>query len=174
MHSRYQARSWRIRLGIFAAALGATGWAWGCGVKSAPIPPELARPEKIVDLRAGADRSGIKLDWGRPAHYASGHTMRDLADFVILRGEGDSAMQPLVKLPVTDQERFSPQRDFTYVDGETTLGSRYRYAIVSETSDGYTSEASNEVDFTRIKPPPPPNPDTFALPAPSPFPDNTP
>ena len=174
MHSHHQARSWRVRLWTFTAALGATGWVWGCGVKSAPIPPELARPEKIADLRASADRNGIKLNWGRPSHYASGHTMRDLGDFVILRGEGDSAMQPLVKLPVTDQERFSPQRDFTYVDGETTLGSRYRYAIVSETGDGYTSEASNEADFTRIKPPPPPNPDTFALPAPSPLPDTTP
>jgi hypothetical protein len=139
-----------------------------CGVKSAPIAPEFARPERTFDLHASADHAGIKLTWQRPTHYVGGRTMRDLSGFVILRAEDDAASEPLVELPVTDQERFSVQHDFSYVDGETVIGHTYRYELVSKTNDGSVSERSNEVDFTRITPPPPPNPNTYQLPAPAP------
>ncbi|HLW70736.1 MAG TPA: hypothetical protein VKS22_08960 [Candidatus Binataceae bacterium] len=150
---------------VFVAAFGA-----GCGVKSAPLPPELARPERILDLRALADPHGIKLAWSRPIRLTGGHSMRDLSGFVILRAEGDAPMVALVKIPVTDQQRFSVQHEFDYLDAETVIGDRYRYQVVSETSDGYTSDASNEVGFTRVKPLPPPNPATYALPTPAPLP----
>lgn len=137
----------------------------GCGVKSAPLAPELARPERIADLRATPDANGIKLSWGRPTRYTGGHTMRDLGGFVILRAPSRRGrMEPLAELPVTDRERFAVEHEFSYIDNETVVGQAYRYAIVSRTLDGYVSDASNTVDFTRIKPPPPPNPDTFKLP----------
>ena len=137
----------------------------GCGVKSSPIAPELIHPEPIADLRALPDNHGIKLSWGRPTHYTGGRTMRDLGGFVILRGAGTSGpLAPLVELPVNDQERFAIEHDFSYIDSETAVGAAYRYQIVSRTLDGYSSAASNEVDFKRINPPPPPNPDTFKLP----------
>jgi hypothetical protein len=85
-------------------------------------------------------------------HYVSGHTMRDLGGFVLLRGEGDQPFKPLVELPVTDQERFSPQHTYSYLDGETQPGNRYRYEIVSRTLDGYVSAPSNKVQFTRVQP----------------------
>jgi hypothetical protein len=141
----------------------------GCGVKSAPLAPELVKPQRITDLRASADPNGIKLTWERPTRYSGGHTMRDLGGFVILRSEENGPAQPLVELPVTDHERFSVQHQFGYIDNETILGKRYAYQIVSRTTDGYVSEPSNEVAFTRIKPPPPPNPDTYSLPTPAPL-----
>ncbi|HXD91162.1 MAG TPA: hypothetical protein VNU00_08875 [Candidatus Binataceae bacterium] len=145
--------------------LGALLLAAGCGVKSAPVPPELARPERIADLRAVPDANGIKLSWGRPTRYSGGHTMRDLGGFVILRASSaNGQMEPLAELPVTDRERFAIEHEFSYIDNETVVGQVYRYAIVSRTLDGYVSEASNTVDFTRVRPPPPPNPDTFKLP----------
>jgi hypothetical protein len=145
--------------------LGALLLAAGCGVKSAPLPPELARPERIADLHATPDANGIKLSWGRPTRYSGGHAMRDLGGFVILRAAtANGQMEPLAELPVTDRERFSVEHEFSYIDNETVVGQAYRYAIVSRTLDGYVSETSNPVDFTRIKPPPPPNPDTFRLP----------
>jgi hypothetical protein len=146
----------------------------GCGVKSAPIPPEYARPERIIDLHADAAIGGIELTWTRPDSYVGGHSMRDLSGFLLMRGEGDAPMTLLVKIPVTDRERFQTQDEFTYLDGETHLGSRYRYNIIAETDDGYHSEPSNQVDFTRIKPPVSPNPDNFKLPKPSPLPTGTP
>ena len=86
-------------------------------------------------------------------HYVSGHTLRDLGGFVVLRSQGNQPFQPLVQIPVTDQERFSPQRTYSYVDGETQLGDSYRYEIVSRTIDGYTSAPSNQVRVTRVEPP---------------------
>jgi hypothetical protein len=107
-------------------------------------------------------------------HYVSGHTMRDLGGFVLLRSEGNQPFQPVVELPVTDQERFAPQRTFTYVDGETRIGSSYRYEVVSRTTDGYTSAPSNEVKFTRVSPHRNLNPQNLTLPTPAPLPTNLP
>jgi uncharacterized protein len=161
-----------VAIGMSVAIL-ATSLA-GCGVKSAPIPPEYARPERIIDLHADAAVGGIELTWTRPDSYVGGHTMRDLSGFLLMRGEGDAPMTMLIKIPVTDRERFQVQDEFTYLDGETRMGSRYRYSIIAETDDGYHSEPSNQVDFTRIKPPVSPNPDNFKLPKPSPLPTGTP
>jgi len=146
----------------------------GCGVKSAPVPPEYASPERILSLHAQAGAGGIKLTWDRPTHYNGGHAMRDLSDFVLIRAEGDGPMTALIKIPVTDQERFQIEDEFTYLDAETRMGDRYRYAVIAETSGGYRSEPSNEVQFTRIKSPLTPNPDNYKLPAPSPLPTDTP
>ncbi len=90
--------------------------------------------------------------------------MRDLGSFVILRGTAAGSMTPLVELQVTDRERFSVERDFSYIDGATAMNGRYRYEVLSKTVDGYVSEPSNEVEFTRVKPAPAPNPDDFHLP----------
>jgi hypothetical protein len=122
----------------------------GCGVKSAPIAPELVRPAQITDLRAVADPNGIKLLWERPTHYSGGRTMRDLGGFVIMRAEASGPLTALVELPVTDRERFAPQHQFSYIDNETTLGHDYRYQIIAKTTDGYVSVPSNEAAFTRI------------------------
>jgi hypothetical protein len=144
----------------------------GCGVKSTPVPPEIVHPAAISDLHASADSAGINLTWSRPMHYVSGHSMRDLGGFVLLRGEGNQPLQPLVELPVTDQERFSVQHTFSYVDEEAQVGNSYRYEIISRTTDGYTSAPSNRVQFTRIQPQL--KPQNFALPTPTPLPTNLP
>jgi hypothetical protein len=154
---------------LLPCAIALAGLLAGCGVKSAPQAPELVQPERIQDLSAAADHAGIRLSWQRPTHYAGGHLMRDLGSFVILRGTAAGSMTPLVELPVTDRERFSVERDFSYIDGATAMNGRYRYEVLSKTVDGYVSEPSNEVEFTRVKPAPAPNPDDFHLPpAPAP------
>ena len=146
----------------------------GCGVKSTPVPPETVYPAAISDLHATADPAGINLTWSRPMHYVSGHSMRDLGGFVLLRGEGNQPFEPLVELPVTDQERFSPERTYSYVDGEARVGNSYRYEIISRTTDGYTSAPSNQVRFTRVWPHKTLQPQNFVLPTPSPLPTNLP
>jgi len=107
-------------------------------------------------------------------YYVSGHSMRDLGGFVLLRGEGNQPFQPLARLPVSDQERFSPQLTFSYLDNKTQVGNSYRYKIISHTTDGYTSAPSNEVEFTRARPYETLKPQNFALPTPAPFPANLP
>jgi len=146
----------------------------GCGVKSAPVAPEYARPERILTLRAQPAVGGINLTWARPTHYNGGRQMRDLSSFVVMRGEGDGPMTALVEIPVTDRERFQIEDEFSYLDGETTMGSHYRYSVIAKAAGSYRSQPSNEVDMTRIKPPLAPNPNTYKLSAPSASPTDTP
>jgi hypothetical protein len=142
----------------------------GCGVKSMPIPPEAARPEKILDLEAATAKNGIRLTWGRPDNYAGGQKMRDLAGFTVSRSEADGPYRKIIDIPVTDQGRFQVQRTFTYMDNATELGKSYRYQVVSNTTDGYVSVPSNTVTVLRKIPPPAPKPEDFVLPTTPPLP----
>ena len=142
----------------------------GCGVKSVPIPPEAARPAKILNLEGTSSNNGIRLTWSRPENYAGGQKMRDLGGFTISRSTGDAPFQKIGEIPVTDQGRFQVERTFTYTDTATELGSTYRYQVISNTTDGYHSESSNIATVIRRVPKPPPNPETFVVPTPAPLP----
>ncbi len=141
----------------------------GCGVKSAPIPPEAARPEQILGLEATSAKNGIHLTWGRPYQYAGGDKLTDLAIFSVSRADEVGPFQKIGQVPVTDQGRFQLQSSFSYFDPATEVGKTYRYQVVSSTADGYLSEPSNVVTIMRKIPPPPPNPETFVLPTPTPL-----
>jgi hypothetical protein len=142
----------------------------GCGVKSQPIPPESARPEKILDLQASSTKTGIRLTWNRPENYAGGQKMRDLGSFTISRGETGGPFEQIGQIQVDDEGRFQVQRIFTLTDSAAVLGRTYHYQVISTTTDGYVSAPSNDVTVTRRVPSPPPNPENFVLPTPVPLP----
>jgi len=154
---------------LICVALAGLGWL-GCGVKSIPIPPEAARPEKIQNLEATSLKDGIKLSWSRPEVYAGGQKMRDLGSFTITRSGTDGPFENVGEITVDDQGRFQVQRTFTYTDDATKLGSTYRYQVISNTTDGYHSQPSNTATIVRKEPSPPPNPETYVLPTPVPLP----
>lgn len=157
------------RLAVLAIATIATAAvSIGCGVKSPPIPPEEARPERIVDLHGVSVREGIRLSWGRPTRYAGGKDMRDLAGFTVMRSAGDEPFDKLTWVPITDQGRFRIQREFNYIDTGATLGHAYRYAVIARTTDDYESQPSNVVTMVRSETPEPPNPENYVLPTPKP------
>jgi len=141
----------------------------GCGVKSPPVPPQEAIPERIVSLDATSQKNGVMLSWERPDRTAGGHTMRDLGSFEVERAEDTAAFAPLVEIPVTDQDRFQQQRKFTYLDGGAQAGHHYRYQVISLTLDSYRSDPSNEAEITHQIPKPPPNPEDFVIPQPKPL-----
>jgi len=149
--------------------IGAALWL-GCGVKSQPVPPERATPERIVGLRASIERKGILLTWERPQRYAGGGRMRNLARFDVMRASATGQYQKIAELLVTDQQRFQQQQRFNYLDKDVRVGETYRYEVISVTDDGYRSAPSNEVAITRTIPKPPPSPEHFVLPTPTPLP----
>jgi len=155
--------------GVLAAALGAL-LLTGCGVKSPPIPPERAVPERIVGLDATAEKNGVQLSWERPDQTAGGGKLRDLGSFEVERAENTSEFQQLIEIPVTDQDRFQQQRKFTYLDAGAQVGHHYRYQVISSTLDGYRSDPSNEAEITYHLPEPPPNPENFVIPQPKSLP----
>jgi hypothetical protein len=142
----------------------------GCGMKNRPEPPSMVRPQRITDLQAVSAANGIRIRWGRPEHYTSGKRMRDLGKFEILRAVGGGESTLLADIPVTDLQRFRQQRHFTYLDTDTKIGQRYRYQIISVTTDGYESQPSNQAETVRAVPTPTPNPENFVLPTPVPLP----
>jgi hypothetical protein len=141
----------------------------GCGVKSQPIPPEAARPEKILGLEAANAKEGIRLTWDRPDNYAGGAKMTDLGGFAISRAQEGKPPEKIGDLQVHDEGRFQVQRTFTFIDGDTIMGKTYHYEVTSNTTDGYVSEPSNDVLITRRAASAPPNPDTFVVPTPVPL-----
>jgi hypothetical protein len=162
-------RYWGLLAGAILVFAAAATWV-GCGVKSPPIPPEFAKPERIMNLTVDSEKRGIELTWGRPDRYVGGDTLRDLAKFIVTRSDAGAAYQAIKEVPVTDKDRFQKQRVFQYLDKNTVVGHSYRYRVISETSDGYESDPSNEVTMVRTIPPPPPNPETYVLPTPKPLP----
>lgn len=161
-------RNWMAA--VSAAAIAACVLWLGCGVKSPPVPPQQAVPERIVDLTAASGKDGIHLGWERPDRYAGGRRMRDLGKFDVYRAQDSGGYRPLVEIPVNDQQRFQQQRHFDYVDSATEIGHSYKYQVLSETQDGYRSVPSNEAEATRVVPKPTPNPENFVLPQPTPLP----
>ena len=141
----------------------------GCGVKSQPIPPEAARPEKIAGLEAANAKEGIRLTWIRPENYAGGAKMKDLGSFSISRAEEGKPAEKIGDIQVHDEGRFQVQNNFEFIDGSTILGKTYHYQVISSTTDGYVSEPSNDVSIVRRNASAPPNPDTFVVPTPVPL-----
>src|SRR6202035_1492324 len=85
-------RRWLLEW-ISAAALTASIFVAACGVKSPPIAPERAVPERIVGLDATSKKNGVLLSWERPDRTAGGGKMRDLGSFEIDRAENTNAFQ---------------------------------------------------------------------------------
>jgi len=153
-----------------AAAFAASIFLSGCGVKSPPVPPEQAVPERIVGLDATSQKNGVLLSWERPDRTAGGGRLRDLGSFEIDRAENTGTFRPLTEVPVTDQDRFQQQRKFSYLDGSAEVGHHYRYQVISATLDAYRSDPSNEAEITHQLPKAPPNPENFVIPQPKPLP----
>lgn len=125
----------------------------GCGKKGDPRAPEFAVPEPIRDLKAQAESRGITLTWTRPTRYVGGRELRDLAAFVVFRGEVSkncpdcpAPYRELATLSVEDQEKFIKKRDLRFVDAELTPQTIYRYRVFSQLTDGSLSDPSNEVE----------------------------
>ncbi|MGH7923886.1 MAG: hypothetical protein ACREQH_04755, partial [Candidatus Binatus sp.] len=134
-----------------------------------PIPPEAARPEKILALEAVNAKEGIRLTWDRPDNYAGGAKMNDLGGFSLSRAEEGKPVEKIGDIQVHDEGRFQVQRTFTFIDGSTIMGKTYHYQVTSNTTDGYVSEPSNDVTIIRRNPSVPPNPETFVVPTPVPI-----
>jgi hypothetical protein len=123
-----------------------------CGRKALPRPPEDVVPKTITDLTASNVADGVQLSWTRPRTYADGERMTDLGGFVVERADGTDPRAPfkrVAQLEVTDRDRFRQIKRFRHVDHDTSVGTQYRYRVVSFTIDRYFSAPSNVVTVER-------------------------
>jgi hypothetical protein len=122
----------------------------GCGRKAPPRPPEDVVPRRLADLAASNLPDGVQLSWSRPQLYADGERMTDLGGFVVERATGEELQyQKIATLEVTDRDRFRQIKRFKHVDHDVTVGTTYRYRVVSFTLDRYFSQPSNAVIIER-------------------------
>src|SRR5262249_42671838 len=105
-----RARGPRMRTAMLVGLLALT---LACGPKAPPVPPQLVRPEPVSELGAMATPDGVRLTWGRPDHYTSGKSMKDLGGFTIERAAGDGGQFVRVgTVEVTDRTRFRKEHRF--------------------------------------------------------------
>ena len=137
-------------------------------MKSQPIPPEAARPEKIVGLEAANVKEGIRLTWDRPESYAGGAKMKDLGSFSISRAEEGKPAEKIGDIQVHDEGRFQVQNTFYLhrrldrhgqdlsLPGDFQHHRRLRQRAVQRRGDRAQESLSRAA----------PNPDTFVVPTP--------
>lgn len=114
-----------------------------CGLKTAPIAPELVEPMPPSSLRASPAADGVRLLWRRPTRYVGGARMRDIERFEIERTPADAEAWTLVgTLDMEDRYRLRQPRRIEWTDATAVPGTRYRYRVTAVTRDDRTSVAS--------------------------------
>jgi len=130
--------TWHRCLVLTAATIAA------CGLKTAPVAPELVQPRPATDLRATSVASGVRLVWRRPTRYSGGGRMRDLERFAIERSDGDAA--PFTSagvLVLRDRYQLRQPARLEWIDTTAVPGMQYRYRVVAVTLDGTASPPSD-------------------------------
>jgi hypothetical protein len=117
----------------------------GCGLKADPRGADQVRPRTITSLSGRPQPDGIHLEWQRPAAYANGQRMDDLGGFLVFRGLPGEEAKEIANIPVTDRDRFRPEKTFGYVDKEAGPSATVYYRVISYTTDSYYSLPSNQV-----------------------------
>jgi hypothetical protein len=134
----------RLNTLVLCAALCAAA----CGLKADPRGADQVRPKTISNLSAQLATDGVHLAWQRPATYMNGQRMDDLGGFLVFRGQQGQKAKQIGDVPVTDRERFRPEKKFEYVDKGGAKGETVFYRVVSYTTDQYYSFPSNQVTVT--------------------------
>jgi hypothetical protein len=116
-----------------------------CGLKADPRGADQVRPRTISSLAGKPADDGVHLEWRRPASYVNGQRMDDLGGFLVFRGLPGEQAQQIADIPVTDRDRFRPEKKFSYVDKQAGRGATVYYRVITYTTDNYYSFPSNQV-----------------------------
>jgi len=134
------------------AALLLTACTLACGVRTDPRPPEETAPRPPHDLEARVVPGGVHLTWERPDRSADGERLWDLIGFVIERRPESGEFAVIHSVPVTDNDRIRPQRDFAFDDADPPTGMLF-YRVRGFTSGGQHGYPCAPV-LVRIEPEP--------------------
>jgi len=124
----------------------------GCGKKGDPVPPRLALPPAVSDLRSEKKEQGIELHWTTAIPDGS---------FKILRSERFPDEEDCIDCPrnyvvISELSDGDPQLrndqssgTYTWIDASVKSENSYFYRIVVCDASGFCSEPSNIVDASR-------------------------
>jgi len=127
-----------LLVALSAASLGGLS---GCGVRSAPRPPEDTAPIITGELEVRRDDGAVVLRWNRAERSADGRRLDDLAAFVVeRRRDGEDAWEKLGAVDVLDQEKIRRRRNFSWRD-DTPGSSAAFYRVRAVCTDGQEGPA---------------------------------
>ena len=112
----------------------------GCGVRTAPRPPEDTAPKPPAELDARLDETGVRLRWERPSQAVDGDRLYDLAGFVVERRSEGAEFIVFDRIQVDDNDRIRPQQSFTIEDPSPPTG-LVLYRVRSVAADGQHGHA---------------------------------
>jgi fibronectin type 3 domain-containing protein len=125
----------------------------GCGVKKPPVPWSSVIPKRIVDLEALPRESRLFLEWSVPKENTDNSPLTNLAEFKILRSEGDliagecrgcgERKEVISEIKIGPQEVKGGKISVWVEDQEPQKV--YVYEVVSINRRGYPSTPSNPV-----------------------------
>ncbi len=146
---------------IFLAIL-----AWGCGVKTDLVPPDVLVAKAIKDLQGTVKEETFELTWSVPKANAKGTEPVDMVQFRVLRREETGGcpecpgeFKKRAELDLRTPKGYSLEKNTaTWVDKDLKEGVIYMYKVVSINHWGYPSAPSNEVMIKWAAAPEPPPP----------------
>ena len=129
---------------------------FGCGRKTALVPPQKLVPVAINDLRYVLDENGVTLKWSYPAEMENGDELQAIESFEVQRAvipvdefcEGCPVQyeEPVEidggRLPASGDTRTA-----AYTEGYLQSGYRYLYKVRARAGWWYPSGDSNVVSF---------------------------
>lgn len=130
---------------------------YGCGKKTALVPPQRLVPVAINDLQYILDENSVTLQWTYPAKMENGADLQAIESFEIYRAlipeeeycQGCPVQyeEPVEiaggRLPVSGAARVA-----SYTEGFLQRGYRYHYKVRSRAGSWYPSPDSNPVSFS--------------------------
>lgn len=138
---------------VLALALAAAG----CGLKTAPVAPELVEPLPPTNLHAAPVPTGVRLVWRRPIRYSGGGRMRDIDRFDVERlGPDARGWQRIGTLSMEDRYQLRQPRTIEWTDTTAVPGTRYQYRVITVTRDGRRSLPSEPASVVHRAVPPAP------------------
>lgn len=126
----------------------------GCGIKSAPKPPERIIPARITDLSAEAKGTETVIKWSVPKKNTNGSPLIDLEGFKIWKAETGRCpscpprFRRLAKIKYLYPEgAASATGAMEYLDKEMGCGS-FKYKVRGYNKKGHKSSDSNTASIT--------------------------
>ena len=104
-------------------------------------------PERPARFSVLIEDDEVLLRWNRPQQSADGHTLHDLAGFVIERRTDATEFQVLAEVSVNDRDRVRPQTSFKWRDLNPIEGRTF-YRVRAFTDDGQTGAISPGTPIT--------------------------
>ena len=139
--------------------------AFGCGVKSPPVPWGTVVPKRIVDLEAISREERLLLEWTSPKENTDKTPLTNLAAFQILRSEGTliagecrgcgEKTTVFYEMKVDAKEEMRGKKISIFFEDQEAR-KVYVYQVVSINRRGYPSSPSNPVTVYWDYPPQPP------------------